>query len=341
MCASAFEVRRGAGSYWLALVSCALLCALGQAQAQAEPQPQAPVLEAGGVQLSIPDCEGIPGTEIAKLVALELAPRHTTLSARPQGAPTRASVRCMAAHATITVEDPRRPSPLVLELALTETASEARPRFLALAVAELIATSRLEYVDALAVRQPPSPPPPAPPAEPSSPPPSSDRFAIFLEAGATRAFEPALFAPAIAAGLARGFAPFALIGDVVYERGQTRTLDAAVTAQSLSLSLAPAWQISARRLTLSLALGLRGGYAWLAGTPRRPGLVGRELSGIFLAPISDASLQLGLTHHWAARLALELGYVIKPVRGLDADQGTLLELRGLRLALALGMAFAF
>lgn len=327
MRASVFMAMHHAGSFWLVLASCALSYAGARAQA--------PILDAGGVQLSIPDCEDIPGTEIAKLVALELAPRHTTLSARPQGAPTRASVRCVAAHATITVEDPRRPSPLVLELALSETASEARPRFLALAVAELIATSRLEYVDALAVRQPP------PPAQPPSPPPSSDRFTVFLEAGATRAFEPALFAPAIVAGLSRGFAPFALIGDVVYERGQTGTLDASVTAQSLSLSVAPAWQISARRLTLSLALGLRGGYAQLAATPRRPGLVGRELSGFFLTPISDASLQLRLTHHWAARLALELGYVIKPVRGLDADQGTLLELRGLRLALALGMAFAF
>jgi hypothetical protein len=320
---------------------CALCCPSAQAQT--------PAIDTVGVELSIPNCEDILGTQITSLVELELAPRRATPPANPKGVFTRASLRCVAAHATITVEDPRRPSPLVLELELAQTPREARPRFLALAVAELIATSRLEHISASPTPQPPPPQSPRPQAaQPSQSSQSSQlaepsqlehRFTLFIAAGATRALQPALFAPAVTAGVSRAFSPFALIGDVAYERGQMHTTAAVATAQSLSVALAPAWQVTTQHLTLSLGLGLRAGYAQLAGSPRQPGLMGRTLSGFFLTPISDTSLQVHLTHRWSARLALELGYVVKPVRGLDADQGALLALRGGRVGATLGVAW--
>src|SRR4051812_19340037 len=141
-----------------AVLGCALWCAQAAAQSAAA--------GAADVQLSIPDCEGISGEEIAKLVRLELAAQHTPASDAVSDAGTRAAVSCSAERATITVVDPRRTSPLVLELALDATPPEARARFLALAVAELIATSRLEHVEARAAESPVRAP--APPVKPAS-----------------------------------------------------------------------------------------------------------------------------------------------------------------------------
>jgi hypothetical protein len=322
---------------------CALLCSRAQAQD--------PALEVDDVQLSIPDCEGIAGDEIAKLVALELAPHRSAANEAAAREPLRASVRCAAEHATIQVEDPERASPLVLELDLSATPQPARARFVALSLAELIATSRLERTatnagakpqaaPAQAAAQAAQAPPPPEPASPAPAPPDA-RWTLFLQGGAARVFEPALLAPAVAAGAAfELLPPFAVVGDVAYERAQTSSTDANVTAQSASLSLAPAWWIRARRLTLALGLGLRAGYAHFAGSPRHGGLVGHDLSGLFLAPIAQAGAQLRLADHWGARIALELGYVVKPVRGLDADQGTLLALRGARLAALIGMTWS-
>lgn len=329
----------------LPLWCCALLCAGAQAQE--------PAREIDDVQLSIPDCEDVAGDEIAKLVALELAPHRTSAVEGTPRVPLRASVQCAMEHATIRVEDPERASPLVLELDLSATPRPARARFVALSVAELIATSRLEHTGAQpaaaaqsAQARPapqasrPQPEPAAPTSSSSSPEPAA-RWTLFLQGGATRAFQPALLAPAVAAGAAFELLPaFAVIGDVAYERAQTSTPDANVTAQSASASLAPAWWIHARRLTLALGLGLRAGYAHFDGSPRRAGLVGHDLSGVFLAPITQAGAQLRFADHWGARIALELGYVVKPVRGLDADQGTLLELRGARFATLIGMAWS-
>ena len=333
-----FVNRRGAGSTRTALLGCALWCALC-----AKSAAQAPPIQIGDVQLSIPDCEDVAGAEIAKLVALELAPRDAPVPSRAPGAFTHVSVGCAGARATITVADPQRPSALVLELALSATPHEARARFLALAVAELIATSRLERLDADVRKEPQSPPQPPTAAEPAQAPEGARgdrRLTLFLQAGAARALRPARFAPAFAAGVSFAFSAFALVGDLAYERAQMSTPEAVVTAHSASVSAAPAWRITSRRVTLTLALGLRGGYALLGATPRQTELAGHDVSGLFLSPISNASLQWALAPRWAARLSVEFGYVIKPVRGLDADRAALLEVDGPRLFALLGVAFS-
>ena len=104
------------------------------------------------MRLSIPDCEGASGAEIAKLVGLELAPGLATVLDDASPATLHATLQCADGRALITVVDPARAQPLELSLSLVETHSEARERFLALAIAELIATSRLERSSA---RKPP------------------------------------------------------------------------------------------------------------------------------------------------------------------------------------------
>jgi len=302
--------------------------------AAVDPPPAADV-----VRLSIPDCDGASGAQITELVGLELAAHSTIVQDDTQPATLRASLHCDDSHAIITVEDSRRPTPLVLRLDLDETRTEARPRFLALAVAELIATSRLERAP------PPAPPPPRAPApvrarlvppvhahEPTS--------SFWLSAGVLRSHDPAVWSPALVAGAAHGFGRLALTGDVEFDWGQRTTAAATVDVRSLSLSLAPALSLATGRFGWQLGLGVRAGEVWLEATPREANLVGKSLSGIFIAPILQSAQHLRLAGPVFARLALEAGYVVKTVRGLDADRSPLLEVRGLRVSALLGVGLS-
>jgi hypothetical protein len=269
------------------------------------------------VRLSIPDCGDTSGAEIAKLVGLELAPKLSVTIDESAPASMHARLRCAEQRATITVEDDARPTQLELSLSLADTRSEARARLLALAVAELIATSRLE-------RGPPRPPPSA--AGPEAPPQRARE--VWLGAGVLHAFQPAIWLPAFAVGAADSFGHFAGAADAGFGWGQTSESAARIRVRLLALGLALGLHVEGERAAGTLGVGLRGGYAWLLATPRESGVSGRQLSGVFLAPIVQGAFELRLTEAWRARLGLELGYVVKPVRGLDADQTTLLALRG-------------
>jgi hypothetical protein len=279
------------------------------------------------VRLVIPDCENASGAEIAKLVGLELAPK-LTVALDDSPATLRATLRCADGRAFITVEDALRPTPLTLNLSLADTRSEARARLLALAIAELIATSRLEQSSGQK------------PAQPAAEkPPRAAPLALWLGAGALRAFEPASWLPALALGAADSFGLLALSADLQFAWGEQNGSEALVRMRLLSLSFAPALHLTAGRVDGSLGLGLRAGYAWLLATPHQAGLTGRQFSGVFAAPALQGALQFRLSDAWRARLAAELGYVVAPLRGLDADGGTLLELSGLYASALLAVAW--
>jgi hypothetical protein len=278
--------------------------------------------------LSIPDCEGISGAEIAKLVALELAP-HFALAHESE---LRAAMRCSGARAEIRVDDARRPEPLVLELSLSDARPEARPRLLALAMAELIATSRLEQ-----------PPAREPQSAPDSPPSAagSERVGseLWLGAGVARELHPAAWTPAFALGAAHSFGLLQLAGDIGFDFSNRRTAAADLSAHALSLALLPGLRLSLHPLGVSLGAGVRAGWAWLGASPRTSELKGGSVSGLFLAPIVQLAGQWSLSTHWRVRLAFELGYITKPVRGLDADSVRLLELSAWRSTGMLGVAW--
>jgi hypothetical protein len=238
-----------------------------------------------------------------------------------------ASLQCAAGRAVIQVQDARRSEPLELVLPLADTRREARPRLLALAIAELIATSRLEQS-----------PPPKPPVAPVAPPPPRVRaLSLGLALGLVRAFEPALWSPGLRLDAAYGFGRWSLHADLEADSGSRAESEATLGGRALSIGLAPAFRLVDGQLDWDLGLGVRGGAAWLSATSRQPNVAGRTISGTFIAPFAWTALELNLTELWYLRLALELGYVAKPVRGLDADKAVLLELKGLRGASWLGV----
>lgn len=262
------------------------------------------------VRLDLADCAGARADEIARLVRLEPAARGAELSAE---------LRCSDERALISVRDPRRRAPLQLSVPLEGTQREARARFLALAIAELLATSRLEV-------EPPSA------AEAQVRP-----YALWLGAGAMRGFAPALLAPTLQLAAARGFGLFALLADVELDWAGTTRAAAAISARSLSLALGPGLQLTAAAWTWQLALAVRAGAAWLRAQPQANGISGHTLSGGWFAPEAQSMLAFAISPLVRVRLALQLGYVASPLRGLDADGGRLLELRGVRAAVLCGV----
>jgi hypothetical protein len=198
---------------------------------------------------------------------------------------------------------------------------------LALAVAELIATSRLEHTPGRPITTPVAPV-------------ARRATLLWLGAGVVRAFEPTQWLPALAVGAAHSFGPIALAGDVGYEWTGRELETARVTANDVSLGLALQLHILQGVLAWRVGPGVRVGYAWLAAAARTDALHGGKLSGWFMAPMLQSMLELRLTARWSLQLALELGYIAKPLRGLDADSAALLQLRGLRMSGQLGVGFA-
>ena len=288
------------------------------------------------MHLSIPDCEGATGAEIQKLVALELVPRFAIAPQPP--AALEASLQCGTDRASIRVRDNDRDAALELEVPLADTRREARPRLLALAIAELIATSRLEPAQPA-----PRPPPPEPPRAKNEPeaPAAEPAFSIEASAGVVRAFEPALWAPGLRLAAAYGGGLLLLHADLDFSWTSRDTTEATLTASTLSFALAPGLRLWNSALDWHLGAGLRGGPAWLEATARSSELRGKSVSGIFLAPLAWTAFSLPLSAAWHLTLALELAYIIKPVRGFDAQGTTLLELSGVRLASWLGAGAKF
>lgn len=256
-----------------------------------------------GAQLSLEDCPGAPAAATTKLVQLELA-----------GEPAEVSLRCQGETANIVV---RGTSPM--SLSLTATPPAARPRLLAISIAELVATSRLE-----------GPTPPLALPKPRA-------VSLWLEAGA--AIAPDLWSPTLLAGGSYGYRILAQ-ADLALEAGRRETRAATLYARMLSLSVAPLVPVLRGRTSVALGVGMRLGWAWLSASSRREGVVGQGLSGLYAASIARAMMAVVLHERWSLRLDLELGYVVKAVRGLDAGGEKLLELAGLRTAAALGLQLA-
>jgi hypothetical protein len=293
------------------------------------------------VELDVPDCHEVRGDEVRALVALELAPR---LRVAGPGEPAQlvARLRCTTGSvAALSVEDPARPTPLQLELDLATSAPAARTRLLALSIAELIATSRLE-------RQEPSAPQPAPaPAPPTLPEPAQDagddaptRLRLWLGPGLSFTGEPATALFGASAGVSYAFGWFALQSELQARFGKNELPDADVAVRTFSASLALAPLLTRGALELSAGAGARVGYAGLTGESRRPEVHDGSVAGVFFGPLALCALDVDLGLPGRLRLALEAGYATHGVVGQDEQDQTLLSLRGPWFSALAGLALA-
>ena len=288
------------------------------------------------IRLELDDCEEVPGTTVHELVVLEVAPRRVLELGSTEPAATRAELTCEGGVAAIVVEEAGRSAPLRLEVLLSDLARSARPRALALAVAELIATSRLQ-------RQPPV----AAVVEPGETSnetlvlsePTRSGAALWLAAGAARVAEPSMLGPTASLGVLGYWGALAISADLRVERAQRTQSVADLGLVAGSLALAPAWRLHASSADLLIGAGARVGFASLRGESRDPGLAGQSVTGLWFGPSAQVAVHVRLARRWALRVGVEAAYLTRTVRGVGANREPVLELRGLSLAALLGVSW--
>jgi hypothetical protein len=328
----------------LASAFAALLCCAPATIARAEPAAST----AEAVALDVPDCLDAPGADVAKLVALELAPRLRVVSAgdRAQALLT-ATVACPPGErARLSVEDPTRSTPLRVELDLARTAPRARTRLLALTLAELIATSRLER----SASAQPSTLAAAAAAASASASAAEGLPAIaahsargglrmWLAPGFSRAGAPGTMLFGVDGGVGHRFGLLVLGLELQGRWGQASLDEAEVAMRMFSAAVTATPPIAlGRQVELLLGPGLRAGYARLSARSLRADLDGGTLDGAFLGPIGIAAAHLGISRYSALRLAFEAGYAARSLIGNAADSSELLAVRGLWLSATIGLA---
>jgi hypothetical protein len=316
----------------------AFACSTSSSARAQEPSPPP---EPRAVLVTVPDCLGAPGRAVKDLVALELAPRMRVIDASTEPVLS-GSVRCAedAPLVVLTVSDPARAEPLHVELDLAAAAPLARARLLALTLAELITTSQLE-------QPPPSSAPPAPPSDAGAQPEpdqpaglrSSSALQLWLAPALSIAGAPATALLGADLGAAYALGPVLVVLDVEARFGQSdRTAsEVSLRAFSAGAALMPLW-IDGRGAQLSAGAGFRIGHIAMTGSSSNDAVAADQLSGVWLGPALLAALQLPLAGPSALRLALEGGYVARPVVGLDERGAERMVLRGPWLSASVGFA---
>jgi len=312
------------------LGACLLLALVstGPALVRAEPSPPAP---AGPkttplVQLRIDACLDARQVEIRRLFALELRlPLVDEASAEDPSA-TRASVACVGDDGLeMRVDDPLTGKRLVRTVGLASAPDDARPRLVALALAELIYAAWSE----LALT-------PIPEALTSR---SDDRQAVEAAArvvreklvtpepradvrlavlGSLRRYRGGS-TPLLGGGLRVGAEHGAWLGwnvDVLLERGVGAAPGGTVTCTAFSGS---AW-LTARYpwsfVDLHGGLGFRGGVGWLSGRPAdEAAFEGGSITGGFFGPTGETGVTVRLPARLLLDVRVEGGWVARAVSG--------------------------
>jgi hypothetical protein len=160
---------------------------------------------------------------------------------------------------------------------------------------------------------------------------------VWLSPSLGSALQPATFLVGASAGIAIDVDAFAFASDFSARFASTEDGGAALSARLLSLS-ASAELVLTRGPRLALGPGLRVGHAHLGAEPEGVPLDAGSVGELWLGPFAGASLLLPLARATNVRLALEAGYVARPVVGLDQRGQDLLALRGPWLSAELGLA---
>jgi hypothetical protein len=312
--------------HWLAWLALA-----APARAELPPEPST----SRAVMLDSSACEGLPAEALRELVALELAPRplYTPAQAGAAQLAIAARLSCSGSQAALRVKDTRHGERQELTLDLAETMPSARTRLVALAISELVASLELE-----AQAGPAPPPKRAAPAV-------RWRGHAWLAAGVWRAGRPAMLGWCAHGGGLWYIAklPLALSADVFGTRAEQTLSAGRVTAWTLSGSLALGLGLRRSFLEAALAAGLRLGYASLAGAAPADAqsTTSDAVRAPWWGPLLTGSLLVPVYQRLGIRAALDLTYIAKPVRGLDASGATAYALERFALHAALGVGLAF
>lgn len=306
-----------------------------RAYAQERANAQERASERTPVVLHSAGCANLAQAELRELIALELAPRMVIAEADAlAGTPSaHATLRCDARAAHVSLQTAAQREHQV-QLDFAEIQPAARPRLVALALSELLATADMEGQTT------------APPRLAAAPPARSETPAqggpvqrsLWLAAGLAREGRPRLLAPLGQLGfrLRLGRLPLAFDTALFGAAGQRTLRIGRVQAFSFGGALAVAYAPALGPVVLGLGAGVTLGYAALRGLGTE--MAGRSVAGLVWGPTVLMNAVWSLSARWGLRAGIDLAYLLQSVEGSDPDGRRLFTFGGLSLHATLGVA---
>jgi hypothetical protein len=271
------------------------------------------------VVVELRQCEQPLEAEVRRIVGVEL--RAAAIDAADaRDAVTRVVATCHGSEVDLSLDDAITAKRLERTVALAEAAPTARPRLVALAVAELVVASWQEIqrgseVTGKAV-PPGEPPPKAHVTEGAR---AGQASAMAEVIGVVRAF-PGSGLWLLGAG-ARGFLtlsrPFTLTLDLTVEWGRTSRTTGQVAAQAIGGALGVGWAAERESVFIMPWVGVRAGVARLTGepSPDSTATAGEKQSGPCLGPELGVAATFFPHATVHATVALSAGAMLLGVRG--------------------------
>jgi hypothetical protein len=277
------------------------------------------------VQLTIDPCVNAPAEEIRRIVSIELG-GHISDTREPTADVTRASATCDGSAVTLRVDDAITGKSLSRTIDLGAT-PRARPRLVALAIAELVSASWTELtVD------------PQPDVSPNAPASSEERRgAVAVQTARVPWSGPPLRVSLFGSGL-KFFSRTALLAggglglaldrseligwriDAQAHHGSESTPLGHVDTDVLSVGVAALIRRAWSRSVVHLGVGARGGAVRMSGAPSMTGVEGSRFWAPWVGAFVLGSAELRLAHRTSLDAQVTTGYVVRPVGGLVSDR---------------------
>jgi hypothetical protein len=291
------------------------------------------LLAATPVQVVADPCVGVSAVEVQRIVTVEPSgSRGTTASVQ-------AHLSCRDGAVEVRVDDAITRKSLLRSIDLTPLAESTRARYVALAIAELVAASWSELLL------------PKPRVVPTGPPPSEAERAAAVQALPTSRFT------LLAAATGRTFprpglwlaganlrvqstAPgqLGLAIELAGAHGSARIQGGTVNVDILDGAAFLTWSSSQSFLASTVGAGVRAGGARLLGIPSdTASFTGGSIAGALAGPCAMGQLSLG-SPSVGASLGLEVGIPVWRLHG-EVDGVTVVRLEGVWTSASLGAVF--
>ena len=289
-----------------------------------------------GVTLQIESCPALPAAEVARLVALELGTPVLPPGQVDDGV-ARVQVTCDGAIVRIAVANPPKRTELARATVLPPERQNVIVRLVAIAISELVLTSRGELSwekKRPAAALPAAPPSPHPPG-PSAPSGSAMVLAVGQAVGPFAGVGVGwgggvrlgwVFGGSWAHGRAGRVRP-ALDLEIGGARAAADTPLGTVAVSLWSATVRGSLRLPARGGWVEASAGGRFGLAQIEGQPRDPGAArGSAVTGTWAGPLAYLGAGVGFGHVVIAA-GVEAGRVLRSVAGL-VDEGSAVAISG-------------
>lgn len=272
------------------------------------------------LDVSLTACPMVSQADLDRLVALELNARAIAAATR---ATAHAEIRCAGDTAHLTVTSGANHFATERTVPLAGMSTVGRARLLAVAVAEMLAST-----PAPATEDGPTPAMPVEALPPPPPPSKTPARELWAALGGEAAGAPTHLAAAAELGLAFVSTRWVWGGDARASAGSQAASLGSVSSRALSLGARVGANATRAPWRVQAGLGVRAGCVWMSGHPRQPDLVrGSAVALPFAGPFGWASAAWLVNAHWRVGAAVDVAAYALRAAGLVDERPEVLPLK--------------